>query len=307
MEKEATFPGRPGTKGGCARTRHRMKAKELYARLDRDFGVKDLSDDWSIMSFNHYIAPSFKERHMGVVLDNAGEINKVYTAVFPDLDILDKLLASGETDLLLFAHHAMGYDPTVSGLPFYNIPEKYLQKLKEQRISFYVLHNPLDKNGEFSTSVNLARSLGLAITGEFCEYDGMKVGVLGKTGLKSIYELVERVKQTVGHDVRLLVNGNDEIREGRVAVAAGGGNLGFVVEEISGLEINTYITGCTKEAPGFAPVAEFHRIIRENRINVIGATHYSTEKFACIAMTGYFRQIGVPAAFLEGRYCLEDL
>ncbi|NLY88883.1 MAG: hypothetical protein GX085_04605 [Firmicutes bacterium] len=259
------------------------------------------------MRFNDYITPSFKRRHMGLVLDNAGEIKKVYTAVFPDLDILDKLLAAKETDILLFAHHAMGYDPSISGLPFYNIPEEYLQKLKQQRISFYMLHNPLDKNGEFSTSVNLAKNLGLEINGEFCEYDGMKVGVLCKTELKSILELVERVKSTVGHEVRLLANGGHEIHEGRVAVAAGGGNRGFVVKEISDLGINTYITGCTNEVPSFEPVEEFHKIIRESRINVIGATHYSTEKFACIAMTGYFRQIGVPATFLEGRYCLEDL
>lgn len=259
------------------------------------------------MKFNKYITPSFQRRYMGVVLDNAGKVNKVYTAVFPDLDILDKLLAAKERDILLFTHHAMGYDPTISGLPFYDIPEEYLQKLKKQRISLYTLHNPLDKNGEFSTSVNLAKNLGLELTGEFCEYDGMKVGILGKTELKSILELVERVKSTVGHEVRLLANGDHEIHEGRVAVAAGGGNLGFVVKEIADLGINTYITGCTREVPGFEPVDEFHRVISENKINVIGATHYSTEKFACIAMTGYFRQIGIPSAFLEGRYHFEDL
>jgi putative NIF3 family GTP cyclohydrolase 1 type 2 len=284
-----------------------MKAKKLYARLDRDFGVDNLRDDWSFMRFNNYITPSFKRRYMGVMLGNTGKIEKVYTAVFPDLDILDKLLATKEREILLFTHHAMGYDPTISGLPFYDIPEEYLQKLKKQRISLYTLHNPLDKNGEFSTSVNLAKNLGLELTGEFCEYDGMKVGILGKTELKSILELVERVKSTVGHEVRLLANGDHEIHEGRVAVAAGGGNLGFVVKEIADLGINTYITGCTREVPGFEPVDEFHRVISENKINVIGATHYSTEKFACIAMTGYFRQIGIPSAFLEGRYHFEDL
>ncbi len=52
---------------------------------------------------------------------------------------------------------------------------------------------------------------------------------------------------------------------------------------------------------------EFHRIVLESKINVIGATHYSTEKYACMAMTGYFKKIGVEAEFLEGRYFLEDL
>ena len=46
---------------------------------------------------------------------------------------------------------------------------------------------------------------------------------------------------------------------------------------------------------------------QENEINIIGATHYSTEKFACISMVKYFESLGIPAEFLEGKYYLEDL
>lgn len=52
---------------------------------------------------------------------------------------------------------------------------------------------------------------------------------------------------------------------------------------------------------------EFHRITEERKINVIGATHYTTEKYACMAMVGYFEKLGVQAEFLEGRFYLEDL
>ena len=52
---------------------------------------------------------------------------------------------------------------------------------------------------------------------------------------------------------------------------------------------------------------EFHRIARESKINVVGATHYSTEKFACIAMKDYFSKLGVEAEFIEGVPCMEDL
>jgi putative NIF3 family GTP cyclohydrolase 1 type 2 len=284
-----------------------MKARELYAKMDNDFEIESLKDDWSFMTFNDYIAPSFKRRYMGIVLDNAIEVKKVYTAVFPDLDILDKLIDTEQTDILLFAHHAMGYDPTISGFPFYNIPEEYLLKLKQQRISFYVLHAPLDKNSEFSTSVNLAKNLELDIIDEFCEYEGIKVGILCKTELKTITELAEKVKSAIGHEVKLLAYGDNVIHEGRVAVAAGGGSVGFVAEELSNLGINMYITGCIRHVPSYEPTEEFHRIICENNINVIGATHYTTEKFACIAMTKYFNRIGIPADFLEGRYYLEDM
>jgi len=199
-----------------------MKAKELYAKLDKDFGIESLKDDWSFMRFNEYITPSFKRCYMGIVLDNTVEVKKVYTAAFPDLDILEKIIQTDQTDVLLFSHHAMGYNPTINGLPFYNIPEEYLSKLKQQRISFYVLHAPLDKNGEYSTSVNLAKNLGLEIVDEFCEYMGIKVGVLCKTEIKTVAELGEYVKSIVGHEIKLLPYGDKIIQEGRVAVAAGG-------------------------------------------------------------------------------------
>jgi putative NIF3 family GTP cyclohydrolase 1 type 2 len=284
-----------------------MEAKELYAKLDEDFGIESLHDDWSFMKFNEYIAPGFRSRYMGIVLDNTSEVKKVYTATIPDLDILDKLIQTDQTDILLFSHHAMGYDPTMAGFPFYDIPEDYLLKLKQKRISFYMLHTPLDKNGEYSTSVNLARNLGLDITGEFCEFLGVKCGVICNTDKKTPDELAEYVRSVVGHEVKLIRNGDNFIQDSRVAITAGGGSVGFAAKELVELGINMYVTGCTRQVPSVESITEFHRIIEERKINVIGATHYSTEKYACIAMIRYFEKLGVQAEFLEGRYFLEDL
>jgi putative NIF3 family GTP cyclohydrolase 1 type 2 len=284
-----------------------MNAKELYARLDKDFDVESLHDDWSFMKFNEYITPGFKKRYIGLVLDNTAEVKKVCTATIPDTDILKKLIHTGQTDLLLFSHHAMCYDPTIKGFPFYDIPEDYLSKLKHQRISLYVLHTPLDKNGEYSTSVNLAKNLNLEIIDEFCEYEDVKCGVVCKTDIKTAIELTEHVRSIVGHEVKLIKNGDDVIHNGLVAIVAGGGSVGFAAKEISELGINMYVTGCTRRGLSVEPVMEFHRITEESKINVIGATHYTTEKYACIAMVGYFEKLGVQAEFLEGKYYLEDL
>jgi len=284
-----------------------MEAKKLYLKLDKDFDIEHLKDDWSCMKFNDYIASGFKERYMGVVLDNTSEVNKVYTATIPDTDILDKLILSGQKDIMLFSHHAMGYDPTLTGFPFYDIPEDYLSKMKQQRISFYVLHSPLDRNGEYSTSVSLARHLNLEIQEEFCEYLGIKCGVICKTDNKTASELAAIVRQRVGHEVRLIRNGDDNILSGQVAVVAGGGSVDFAAKELSQLGINLYVTGCTRRVPSVESISEFHRITVQNKINVIGATHYSTEKYACIAMVRYFENLGIPVEFLEGRYYLEDL
>jgi hypothetical protein len=50
--------------------------------------------------------------------------------VFPDNGILDKILDKNETDILLFSHHAMGYEPSLEGFPFYNIGLTYREELK---------------------------------------------------------------------------------------------------------------------------------------------------------------------------------
>jgi len=108
-----------------------MKAIELYKKLDKDFDIVNLKDDWSFMKFNEYIAPSFKEYYMGIVLDNTPEVKKVYTAVFPDSKILERLIQTEQIDILLFAHHAMGYNPNLKGFPFYDN-----QRIKSWKKSF---------------------------------------------------------------------------------------------------------------------------------------------------------------------------
>jgi putative NIF3 family GTP cyclohydrolase 1 type 2 len=284
-----------------------MKAKELYNKIDKDFEIEKFKDDWSFVEFNEFINPDFKERYIGPMLDNSGDIEKVYTSTIPDTIVLDKILARNETDILLFSHHAMGYDPTLDGFPFYNIPVKYLKQLKEKRISFYVMHIPLDKNGPYSTSVNLAKALQLQVCDEFCEYIGTKVGVICKTDFTKLSDFALHVRNIIGHDIKVRRYGDETIENKKVAVAAGGGCIDFVAREISALGINTYLTGVSKPMPSFEPGMEFHRIAKENKINLVGATHYSTEKYACIAMVDYFAGLGMEAEYIEGTPCMEDL
>jgi putative NIF3 family GTP cyclohydrolase 1 type 2 len=284
-----------------------MKAKELYEKIGRDFETDKYKDDWSFVEFNEFINPVFKERYIGAMLDNTAEIEKVYTSTFPDIEVLDDIFSRNENDILLLSHHAMGYDPTLEGFPFYNIPAGYLKKLKERRISFYVLHIPLDSNGIYSTSVNLAKELKLQITGEFCEYLGCKVGVICETAFTKLTDFASHVENVMGHEIKIWRHGKDIIDRKTVAVAAGGGCIDFVAEELAVLKINTFLTGCTRPILSFEPNMEFHRIAKENKINLVGATHYSTEKFACMAMVKYFTGFGINAEFVEGIPCMEDL
>ncbi len=282
-----------------------MIAQKLYQKLDQDFELDKLTDDWKEMDFNEYISENFKKRYMGLVLDNSEKINKVYTAVFPDEKVLNNILDSGEKDILLFTHHPTVWDISSEEV-FKNIPKEYLKKLKENRISLYCLHSPLDKNGLYSTSVCFTKALGIVPAGEFAEYHGIMAGVTGKTSCRLAEELAEKAELAVGHKVKLWLYGSPEIKGGKVALGAGG-NFPEEIIELASLGINTFVTGITKPNKNYLPSLEFHRLAIENKINIIGATHYSTEKFTCIAMVGYFLKLGLSAEFIAGEPDLNDL
>jgi len=281
-----------------------MDAKELYQKLDEDFELDLCKDDWSRMDYNEYISDNFRKRYMGVLLDNSININTVYTTVFPSDLILDKILKSGKKDVLLVTHHPMVWDIRKAPQIFSDINLKFLPILKERQISIYTIHVPLDKNGKYSTTTNLAKALEIAPEGEFFEYFGVKVGIYGKTEVSTPEELAEKLRSVVGHKIKLWKYGSDEIKDNKVALVAGGGNEIEIVQEIIDLGINTYITGITLLNEYSKPTHDFEE---NHKINLIGGTHYSTEKFACIALCDYFKKIKLPCKFIEDIPVLEDL
>ena len=97
----------------------------------------------------------------------------------------------------------MIWDPALTGLPFKNIPKKYLPKLEKQKISFYNLHTPLDKNGDFSTSTSLAKILEIEPKQEFFNYFGVKVGIIGTTVNKKVSSIAKTLQKVIGHQVKV--------------------------------------------------------------------------------------------------------
>src|SRR5512141_43570 len=87
-----------------------METSTLYSRLDHDFDLAHCRDDWSGMPFTHHYTDNFRQRYMGLMLDNAREIRQVSTAVFPSARILDRLFQADTRDCLLVLHHPMHWD-----------------------------------------------------------------------------------------------------------------------------------------------------------------------------------------------------
>ena len=85
---------------------------------------------------------------------------------------------------------------------------------------------------------------------------------------------------------------------------AGDGNDVDMLEEITQAGVNTFVTGITVKNNHSKKAHEF---AEKYRINILGGTHYSTERFACISMVDYFKKMGLPSEFIEDKPVMEDI
>lgn len=283
-----------------------MKSTQIYNQLEKDFISPGLSDEWAedMNSVADFLSENFKKRSMGLVCDFAEEINRVYTAVFPSKNVMEKVLADGTENALLFVHHPSIWDIRKAPEVFQQMDRELLQQFKNRKISIYNLHVPLDNYGKYSTSVTLARALDIKPEKPFAPYFGALAGVFGKTDLATIQDLREKFQDVVGHEVSLYNYGDSEIKDGIVAVIAGGGNDVEMLGEIAKAGINTLVTGIAVKNDHSQKAHEF---AEERKINILGGTHYSTEKFACVAMVDYFKKAGLPSEFIEDEPMTEDM
>ena len=140
-----------------------------------------------------------------------------------------------------------------------------------------------------------------AICGRVCPQENQcqKFCIVGIRGepveIGRLESFVADYEQNAGVEMPEEVKGSGH----KVAVVGGGGNYPQIAEELGELNIRTYITGVTMKVPSYEPSLIFHDICKSHGINVIGATHYSTEKFACIAVQKFFDTLGVPSEFVE--------
>jgi putative NIF3 family GTP cyclohydrolase 1 type 2 len=129
-------------------------------------------------------------------------------------------------------------------------------------------------------------------------------GVTGTTDFKNINELHECFSKQLKHKTSLYQYGRENIQGEKIAICPGGGNAPFVLDEMLNNNIKILITGVTL-------INEYsektHKLEKENHINLLGGTHYSTEKFAPQEMCKYFSNLGLPAEFVEDEPDLYDL
>ncbi|KKK72647.1 hypothetical protein LCGC14_2901780 [marine sediment metagenome] len=138
-----------------------MNAADLAAQLDNHFHLDRFpTDDFAVLPqfcreaaipIQEYATASFLERFNGLMLDNADQIARVFTLVFPSDHVLAEVerRAAGEP-ALIFTHHPM--DMETSGRGLIPISSEWLRRLRRTQISLYAAHAPLDCHETASTS-----------------------------------------------------------------------------------------------------------------------------------------------------------
>ena len=288
-----------------------MKASELYRQLEKDFVKPEIKEDWYeqgyISDFEEYVCDNFKKRSIGLLCDFADEINKVYTAVFPSDAVLQKILDDEAQNAMLFLHHPAVWElgrPSDPERGFHPISTRLLDKLKERKISLFNFHLPLDNFGEYATSKNLAEAIGITIEKPFQMHNGALCGIIGQCEQNNIQELNKKAQAAIGHITKLHQYGESKITNKKIAIVAGGGNDANVVNDLISEGASTLITGISV-ANRYS--AQAHQLEKSNKINLIGTSHYSSEKYACISICQYFKKQNLPANFIPDRPCLLDL
>ncbi len=268
-----------------------MQLQELRKRLDGMFNIGNIPVDMPFSNLlpqiygasgipvEKYYAKDFNSKFHGLMFENGNLVEKVYRIVFLSREVLDKIFEKNETDLLIFSHHPMEME--TSGKGFIPLPEKYLNIMKERRISVYVLHTPLDIHEEISTSESIAKKIRLTNQKRYAQNSIGFSGIVGELKSAVSFEEFVKIVSTVceiraPHFVKKTANVK------KVGIIAGGGSFIGAIEETISLGCDTYLTGeyinKINNEYGMSQRKEVEEYIDKININLIECSHYATEK-----------------------------
>lgn len=281
-----------------------MRTSQVVELLDREFRVPEIGDPYLV---KHALSDTgraqategFLREKSGLMFDFTSLASKVYCVVFTTREVLDRLLDIAKEPSLLFTHHPHDYHEDTRGIgPF---PEDYLVELKQREIAVYTIHTPLDVGLNISVSKSLAKRLSLSNPQPFSEACGGHLGIMGSLCMRNLDEMARYVCRSL--NISTVDVFDYGATEGPVAVVAGGGDQPKILKEVKDLGCRTYITGTVVDRWKRKSIqetnAEFHRLARKWKINLIGASHYCTEKCAVEDVAAYLRGDGLEATFLE--------
>lgn len=229
--------------------------------------------------------PDFVHLFNGLKIRGAEEVRTIFLAVFPTEHVLERFLAESEPGDLLYMHHPILMecgDPRGEwGRGFVPIPPDLLRRLRDQQLSVYTCHGPMDPHPEVGTTSAISEALDGRFLAGFLPYKNntfvghvVEIPETDTTGLIRQLETLFDLPY-VDFEGRHL----DSIT--RVALVAGCGDKSVWMREAESLGAQAYITGeihCHIDSDyGRQRFAEMMEYVPTTSMSLIGLSHSASE------------------------------
>lgn len=288
-----------------------MELSKVIDVLDEEFDVGNTKEDWSFMFdplFLKKSVVSFRtpKKNVGLMIKSSNEVNKIYTACFPSRYVLEAIRMKGIFNCLLIVKHPFDWDGRRNGKGFIHFDEIDYRLMEGMGISIYSLHTPLDKNRNdkvVSTAYSFAKVLKLKVESEFCsdrENPKFTIGLIGRVPEGKVDVLAKRLSSVLDYKVKVR---KVDYAIGRVAVVTGGGFEADIMQEAKDAGASTFITGIiTPNASEYCKKNYAKTLSYSNKVglNVIGCSHYLTEKWVMESLVSYLSGV-CKAEFIEDK------
>ncbi|MCX6029711.1 MAG: Nif3-like dinuclear metal center hexameric protein [Chloroflexi bacterium] len=220
----------------------------------------------------------------GLQVEGADEVTKLAFAVDACQETIDGAIAAGAQ--MLVVHHGLFW-----GKPLLIVGphRRRVYALLDAGCSLYAAHLPLDRHPEVGNNAQLARLLGLTVTGELGEAFGAAVGVIAEAGEGlARKQLVARLAAVLGRPPLVTFGGPEQVR--RIGIISGGAAGDILAAAAAGCD--TYVTG-------EASHAHYHAAA-EYGLNVLYGGHYATETVGVQALAAHLaNKFGLPWTFID--------
>ena len=220
----------------------------------------------------------------GLQIEGRDEVQRVVGLVDAQFPCVEAALSQGAD--LMVVHHGIFWGTPKPLRGGYGI---LVRTMLEANLNLYAAHLALDAHPEVGNNAELARRLGLEITGWWGNANGVKLAVLATAphGVKLDY-LVDRFEQTIG--VVKLVQSYGPRMIHRVGILSGFGAR--EIDEAAALGCDLYITGETSHAQYYDA--------QNAGINVLYGGHYTTETVGVQALGKHLQEkFGIDFEFID--------
>ncbi|MGH1461044.1 MAG: Nif3-like dinuclear metal center hexameric protein [Neptuniibacter sp.] len=221
----------------------------------------------------------------GVQIEGKQDVSKIVSGVTASQALIDKAIDE-KADLLL-VHHGFfwkGEDSCIRGMK-----KKRIKALLDHDISLLAYHLPLDAHPELGNNAQLAKLLGITVTGGLEPDNPRSVGNVGTLDSSiSTEEFSLRIESRLQRTPLAISGGNHPIRT--VAWCTGGAQ-GYI-DKAAALGVDAYISGEVSEPT-------FHSAV-ENGIHYFAAGHHATERYGVQALgENLALKFGIQHQYLE--------